>query len=103
MGQEGVTREDFLTLWDVIKRLYRSHVRANADRAALLQILREELNESSDEVLSRLEEFHESDVYQRELHDCEKTLLPIEESIRDGNDLQMLAALAKMPVSKSVN
>ena len=72
MGQEGVTREDFLTLWDVIKRLYRSHVRANADRAALLQILREELNESSDEVLSRLEEFHESDVYQRELHDCEK-------------------------------
>jgi hypothetical protein len=98
-----LTREESLALWDTIKRLYRSLVRAEADRAAFIQMLREELNESQTDVLSRLDEFRELDAYQRVIHDCEKTLLPIDELIRAGKDRELIEALAKMPTPRFVN
>jgi hypothetical protein len=98
-----MTREESLAVWDTIKRLYRSFVRAEADKAALIQLLREALNESQSEVLSRLDDFHEEEFYQRVIHDCEKTLLPIDAATQDSGDQELIQALARLPVPKLVN
>jgi hypothetical protein len=99
-----MTQDERIALWDIIKRLYRTMVRAEADKAAVLQILREELNESQSDVLGRLEDFHSEPFYQRVLHDCEKNILATEAAIRQAaTDQELVEQLAQMPVSKLVN